>query len=145
SEDYRILFPVAVTFDASRSSISFQEAIAQLRVSRLYAELITFMLRDRRDWMFTTLEEQCLQLKVSEYLHSGGRLHHSLTEVADSLHMSTRTLIRRLAAENTSFQNIKDSLRRDLAILDLTISDKSLDDIAHGLGFKSVSVFHRAF
>ncbi|WP_233208411.1 AraC family transcriptional regulator [Pollutimonas subterranea] len=145
AEDYRILFPVAVTFNASCSSISFPEGIGKLGFRRSYAELLPFLQRAPRDWIFTTYKEHSFQLKVREYLHSGGRLHHSLTEVADSLHMSTRTLIRRLAAENTSFQNIKDGLRRDLAILDLTISNKSLDDIAHGLGFKSVSVFHRAF
>lgn len=145
AEDYRILFPVAVGFNAPCSSISFPESVGKLGFSRSYAELRPFLQRAPRDWIFTTYKEHSFQLKVREYLNSAGQLHHSLTEVADSLHISTRTLIRRLAAESTSFQNIKDGLRRDLAILELTVSNKSLDEIAHGLGFKSVSVFHRAF
>lgn len=145
AEDYRILFPAAVAFNAPCSSIAFPENIGKLRFSRSYAELRPFLQRAPRDWIFTTYKEHSFQLKVREYLNSAGRLQHSLTEVADSLHMSTRTLIRRLAAENTSFQNIKDGLRRDLAILDLTLSNKGLDEIAHGLGFTSVSAFHRAF
>lgn len=145
AEDYRILFPVPVAFNASCSSISFPESIAELRFIRSLAELRPFLQRAPRDWIFTTNKEHSFQLKVREYLNSGEQLHHSLKEVADSLHISTRTLMRRLAVENTSFQAIKDGLRRDLAILELTITNKSLDDIAHGLGFKSVSVFHRAF
>lgn len=144
-EDYRILFPVAVGFDAPCSSIAFPPSIGRLSFNRPYAELHPFLVRAPRDWIFTTYKEHLLQLKVREYLMNAGRLNHSLVEVADSLHMSTRTLIRRLTAEHSSFQTIKDGLRRDLAILDLTVSNKKLDEIAHGLGFASVSVFHRAF
>lgn len=145
AEDYRILFPAAVEFNAPGSAIFFRENVGKLRFNRPYADLRPFLLRAPRDWIFTTSKEHAFQLKVREYLNSSGRLHHSLGEVAASLHISTRTLIRRLAAENTSFQKIKDGLRRDLAILDLTISNKSVDQIAHDLGFKSASIFHRAF
>ena len=69
----------------------------------------------------------------------------SLDEAADRLHMSPRTLHRRLEEEGTSFRAIKDGLRRDLAISQLSHSDKSVLDIALDLGFAEASAFHRAF
>jgi len=54
-------------------------------------------------------------------------------------------LIRHLAAEGTSFQRIKDNLRRDIAIRDLAAGDKSIEAIAQDVGFASTANFHRAF
>ncbi|WP_245708024.1 helix-turn-helix domain-containing protein [Celeribacter baekdonensis] len=51
---------------------------------------------------------------------------------------------RRLSTENTSFQTIKDGLRRDLAIRDLA-AGKSINAIAQDTGFASTANFHRAF
>ena len=47
--------------------------------------------------------------------------------------------------EGQSYQLIKDDLRRDLAISQLSHSDKSVLDIALDLGFAEASAFHRAF
>jgi AraC-like DNA-binding protein len=69
----------------------------------------------------------------------------NLTEVARSMHLTSRTLIRRLEADGTSFQSIKDALRRDIAIRHLSIGLKSIEEIAHEVGFSSAANFHRAF
>jgi phage gp29-like protein len=47
--------------------------------------------------------------------------------------------------EATSFQSIKDGLRRDIAIRDLTQSVKSIEAISQDIGFASAANFHRAF
>jgi AraC-like DNA-binding protein len=65
--------------------------------------------------------------------------------LAQQLHFSASTLRRHLLDEGQSYQSIKDDLRRDLAISQLSHSDKSVLDIALDLGFAEASAFHRAF
>jgi AraC-like DNA-binding protein len=84
-------------------------------------------------------------LRVREFIYRSEGLQAQLGDAAQALGMTPRTLMRRLDADGTSFQAIKDGLRRDLAILELRAGDKSIDDIAHITGFSSSANFHRAF
>mgnify|MGYP006207581605 CR=1 FL=1 len=59
--------------------------------------------------------------------------------------VSPQTLRRHLREEGTSFQALKDELRRDIAIYHLGRADLSLLEIAEQLGFSEPSAFHRAF
>ncbi|MAM74051.1 MAG: AraC family transcriptional regulator, partial [Tistrella sp.] len=68
-----------------------------------------------------------------------------LARVAAALGQSTRSLSRRLAEEGTSFRAVKEALRRDIAIRELTRTDRPIAGIAAELGFDSAAVFHRAF
>jgi AraC-like DNA-binding protein len=64
--------------------------------------------------------------------------------IASVLGMSERTLQRRLAAEGTSFQQLLDDTRRELAQQYLSQRDVSLADPAYLLGFGDQSSFFRA-
>ena len=59
--------------------------------------------------------------------------------------MSASTVQRRLATEGTSFQALKDELRRDLAIVRLNTSQVALATLADELGFADSAAFQRAF
>lgn len=75
-------------------------------------------------------------------------LGHSLPnadEVALSLGLSLSTLKRRLADESTSFQQILDKLRQDVAVNMLKQAQSSITEISFFLGFSTPSAFHRAF
>ena len=61
------------------------------------------------------------------------------------MHTTPSTLRRRLEREGSSFQVIKDDLRRDMAIDLLCNSTRSVDDIGFALGFSEHSAFYRAF
>jgi AraC-like DNA-binding protein len=69
----------------------------------------------------------------------------SLGDVAKKLAASTRTLQRRLADEQTSFQAVLDATRRDLALHYLRQTSFSTSEIAFLLGFSESSSFFRAF
>lgn len=69
----------------------------------------------------------------------------TLDDVAHSLQLSKRTLIRRLKEEGSSFQAVKDQVRRDKAIYYLTSQNTSVGEIAERLGYSDPSVFTRAF
>jgi AraC-like DNA-binding protein len=66
-------------------------------------------------------------------------------EVAERLAVSPQTLRRRLAAEDTSFQQIRDQMRRDHAIVALAQGRTPIEQISEQLGFSEPSAFHRAF
>ncbi|MBC7927489.1 MAG: AraC family transcriptional regulator [Bryobacteraceae bacterium] len=68
-----------------------------------------------------------------------------LKTVAKSLGMSERALQRDLQMEGASFSQVRDELRRDLALGYLRDSRHSITDIAFLLGFSEASVLHRYF
>lgn len=69
----------------------------------------------------------------------------TLTEVARELAMSERNLQRVLRNDGTSFQQLVDALRRDLAISHLANPHTSAGQVGFLLGFSEPSAFHRAF
>ncbi len=69
----------------------------------------------------------------------------NLAEVADRLHLSSRTLKRRLAERGTSFHQLVDAARRAEAIRLLTGTALSIEQIARRLGYADPSSFRRAF
>jgi len=69
----------------------------------------------------------------------------TLNEVASQLGMGTRTLQRRLAERNRTFQSLVDEARRELAGRLISKSEYSLAEIAFITGFSEQSSFTRAF
>lgn len=69
----------------------------------------------------------------------------TLAMVARSLHMSERTLQRRLAEEGISFATLVDDLRRELARDFLANPELSLKEVAVKLGYQDAAAFGRAF
>jgi AraC-like DNA-binding protein len=69
----------------------------------------------------------------------------SIERIGELVHMSPRTIHRRLAEENISYRDVVDEVRRDLARGYLQESELSLGEIAFLLGFSHVNAFHRAF
>ena len=66
-------------------------------------------------------------------------------EVASKLHMSYRTLRRRLSNEGTTLKQISDELRVKLAMDYLADSQMSVKEIAYFLNFSEAANFHRTF
>jgi len=64
--------------------------------------------------------------------------------IAAELHLGARTLQRRLADEHTSFSNVVDEARRDLA-MEMLDDDATLEHVATAVGFADTSVLVRAF
>ena len=69
----------------------------------------------------------------------------SIEVVAQRLAMSPRTLQRRLAEEGTSFDSLRDTMRKQIAETYLADSTLSIGEVAFLLGFSEPGAFHRAF
>jgi AraC-like DNA-binding protein len=143
--DYPILFPAAIRFGQENSSITFDTVADHLPACRSEAEMLAFLSRAPRDWIFTGFREHSVALRVRELILLSDHLNCRLDDAARALILTPRTLIRRLNAENTSFQAIKDGVRRDIAIRDLARGAKTIEAISHDIGFASTANFHRAF
>ena len=59
--------------------------------------------------------------------------------------MSLRTLARRLETEGTTFRELVDDVRRQLALEHVARRTASFSEITDQLGFSHVAAFHRAF
>jgi AraC-like DNA-binding protein len=70
---------------------------------------------------------------------------HGGDDVAEFLSIHRRTLNRRLNAAGTTFREVLDRTRYNLACQLLRESDLSLDDLAATLGYAGVSPFMRTF
>jgi AraC-like DNA-binding protein len=65
--------------------------------------------------------------------------------MAQRMHMSRRTLQRKLAGRNTAFKKLVDGTRRELALRFIEDPQRSLADITFELGFSQQSALTRAF
>jgi AraC-like DNA-binding protein len=83
--------------------------------------------------------------RVRAALAAEGPGFPTLGEVARRLHMSTRTLKRKLADQGTTFTALLDDLRRQRALLLLENRDLTIADVAGRLGYTEVPNFTRAF
>ena len=69
----------------------------------------------------------------------------TIEDVADALHISSRTLQRRLQEEGSSFQRVLDDARHQLARHYLNNSVLELNEAAYLLGYEDGDSFVRAF
>lgn len=143
--EYANLFPGPVTFDQPFTYVSFAEQHLRKSFQRSKVELIRFVKSAPDDWIFVTFDHDVTGSRVRRYLLQEKSFGPTLDEAANALFMSGRSLARRLSAEGTSFQKIKDDMRRDLAIQRLVKTRDSIGQIASLVGFDNLPSFHRAF
>jgi AraC-like DNA-binding protein len=89
----------------------------------------------------TPLTERVRQL-VAQELSAGVP---SAAAIARRLHMSPRTLQRRLRDDGINHRALVDALRRELALRYLSERRIAVSEVAFLLGFSEASAFHRAF
>lgn len=145
ASEYMHMFPAPVAFEQGNTSLSFDAHWGAMKFSRSKAELLPFLQAAPRYWLFTTLKERLVAQQVRQHLLLNPKQDCCIQDAANALLLSTRTLTRRLKEEGTSYQLVKDALRRDIAVQQLIHTDLSIAHIAQGLGFDSTAVFHRAF
>jgi AraC-like DNA-binding protein len=147
--DYSKVFRCPVVFDAEDNRISFGAAHMNARIIRTEVEFYDgAFLRDPSDWFAVSGGDQSVTSRVEQLLldiYRKGLRTPTLDLLADRLCCSPRTLSRKLARENESFQRIKDRVRCDMAKKLLSESEASVADIAERLCFSEPSDFTRAF
>lgn len=69
----------------------------------------------------------------------------TLEQLADSMHLTSRTLIRKLQREHTAYKDVLENLRKDYAERLLQDARLKVADVAEILGYREAANFSRAF
>jgi AraC-like DNA-binding protein len=83
--------------------------------------------------------------EVERALVAGIPEGRSAADVAKALHVSVRTLQRKLAAAGTTFREVSEAVSAQIAVKHLANPRTSIDEVAFLLGFSDPSSFNRAF
>jgi AraC-like DNA-binding protein len=143
---HRDWFGPGLGFDEEHTEIVFARELLDLPLGTAQPDLHTLIERQ----MVATGLEQPTTPTVAEAARAAlcaGLADGALraADVAAALHMSERTLHRRLAAEGVHLHQLLDDVRRQQALDLLAHTDLATKEIAAALGFASARSFHRAF
>ncbi|GAA3572635.1 MULTISPECIES: AraC family transcriptional regulator [Marinobacter] len=145
-DEYRFVFPCRCDFGRERNSLFFSKQYLTMPVARTSKELDDFVLSSPRDLLIWTDEDDSITTQVRQALELCDEEKLPNQDwIASQLHMTAYTLSRKLKAEGSSYQKIKDNLRRDQAVTMLTRQNLSVADISSRLGFAEPGAFSRAF
>ncbi|WP_256657366.1 AraC family transcriptional regulator [Pseudomonas sp. 2FE] len=142
---YQELFGLTPSFDATDNRIVFAR------------DLLDRPLPGANPQVALHCEQQCNALLAKRRVRAGlsGRIRNRLLaqpgqlpameQLASELHMTSRTLRRRLEEEGSSFRHLQEEVRQALAEELLATGGLTLEEIAERLGYGEVSNFIHAF
>jgi len=145
-DEYRFMFDCPTHYNSDVNQVVFPAHFLDLPLVQNELSLSKF-LRDSLAQLFdgnvhnVGLPAQIRAIISNEY----GNHFPDFGEICEKLGMTPQTLRRRLKEGNTSYQEIKDSIRKDASVYYLSKPELSIDEIALLMGFSEASSFHRAF
>lgn len=145
AEHLRILGPI-VRFDAPEDSVVYSTRALETPFISADPALLEVFEGDAANRLKALAARRGVSGRVLALL--GARLKGAvppLSEVASELAMSERSIQRSLSDERTSYRELVDEVRKDLAISYLSRPGASAADVAFLLGFSEPSAFTRAF
>lgn len=146
TSEHRRLFRAPLRFGHTRSELVLDRQLLDLPMVQADAALQTIVeaqvqaLHERVALPDSTADS--VRSILGRWLCDG---EPRLETLARELHMSPRTLNRRLQDEGTGFQHILAEVRRELAERHLREGRLAIGEITFLLGFSEASAFHRAF
>jgi AraC-like DNA-binding protein len=145
-EMYESHFRCPVKFKARQNALIFSKSDIELPFVTYNADLLATFAPQ----LEAELTEQLAQKSFAE--QAKGILKQVLAgqrpgiqDLARELHLSTRTLQRRLTETGITFQRLLDEARRELARHYLLHSSRELNETAYLLGYEDANSFFRAF
>jgi AraC-like DNA-binding protein len=145
-EMYETAFSCPVKFKAKRDAIIFRSSDLDLPFVGYNAELLEMLtpLLDQQLAQHKKKQSCTEQVKwVLKRLLGGPR--PEISEVAKELGMSSRTLQRRITDEGSSYRQLLNDARQELARFYLKEPSLSVSEIAYLLSYENPSSFFRAF
>ena len=144
--EYRLMFPCPAKFDQAVTCLVFDAAILTAPLVQTPETLGHHLKRAPFDWFTRPAYYPVYTRRVLDHLERSEDLAETtIQSAALELHLTERTLRRKLAAEGSQFQRLKDGVRRDMAIHYLSQTSMSISLISQMLGFSEPSAFTRAF
>ncbi|SHF85604.1 AraC-type DNA-binding protein [Microbulbifer donghaiensis] len=146
NEDYSDMFPCRHYFYQRETCLVFSTRYLQMPLVRDEQQLADFLARAPECLLTQYKSDHSHTGRIRRMLQQQNAIENlSLDDVAARLYTSPQTLRRRLKEEGNSWQDIKDSVRRDMAVYQLKQQETAVAEIAERLGFSEPSAFNRAF
>lgn len=143
---YNMLFRAPIHFDRADNAIAFSAYYLDMPVIQNEQSLEEFLQMPGARMMASPDTRNSHVARVHNLIKAGVAEEFPDFEwVAKQLHTTTGTLRRRLREEGTSYQQLKDDLRRDTAIFNLNKGAMSIEAVAASVGFSEPTSFFRAF
>lgn len=144
--EYRSIFCDELLFDNAETRLVLSARHLELPVTQTAASAHEFLLGSPANFILKYRDDQSLASRLRRRLRSlPPDAWPDQAALAREFRLGSSTLHRKLAEEGTSLREIRDALRRDLAIRYLAESQRSIGDIGLALGFAEPSAFRRAF
>jgi AraC-like DNA-binding protein len=142
---YRAWFDAPVTFGAATTQLVLPRAALAASLATADPSLLAILSRAADDVQRRASTDPLVTASVKRVLRDALRTDDANVEhVAKQLGLTTRSLQRRLKDEATSFQIVREAVRRELATRYLD-DNLSIAEISFLLGFSEPSAFFRAF
>lgn len=148
AEEFRVLYRCPTYLKSKVNRLVFHRHYLSQPLVKSQRELQVFLRRAPIDLLTIPGEDTSLTAHIHQLLQPKPNTVLKLPkshEVAARLNISEQTLRRRLSAEGTSYQQIKDNLRSDLAAKLLSNRNLNIAEIARLLDFSEPRAFTRAF
>lgn len=145
-EMYETHFRCSIKFRARQNALIFSKADIDLPFVTYNADLLAMVAPQLEAELAQQLGQKTFseQAKgILKQLLAGQR--PGIQDLARELHVSTRTLQRRLTDQGVTFQRLLDEARRELARHYLLHSSRELNETAYLLGYEDANSFFRAF
>lgn len=146
--EYDLLFRCPTYLKSKYNRLVFHRNYLHEPLIKSQRELQVFLRRAPIDLLTIPGEDSSLSARIYQLLEpklNQGEVVPGSVELAKELSMSEQTLRRKLTAEGTSYQQIKDNLRNDLANRLLRDRSITIAEIAKQLGFSEPRAFTRAY
>jgi AraC-like DNA-binding protein len=138
-------FKAPVRFESPRNELVLEQSVLATPLLKADADLAAFF-ANRADDLLERHGAEGTAHRLRTHLEGElGRGLPTLETAAARLAVSPRTLRRRLQEEGTTFQDVLDATRCELAKRHLADDRIALGEVAFRLGFSEPSAFHRAF
>lgn len=146
--ELQIMFPGQLQFNRQANRLIFDAQYLDKPLVRSDQELATYVQNAPADVMTIPGSDSTLEAQIERIIaqrHPDRLIFASIHKLAVELGISSQTLHRRLKESATSYQKIKDNLRREVAIQKLVNERLSVEQVADIVGFTESRSFTRAF
>ena len=146
--ELQIMFPGQLQFNRRANRLIFDAQYLDKPMVRSDQELQTYVQNAPADVMTIPGSDSTLEAQIERMIgqrHPDRLVFAPIHELAKELGVSSQTLHRRLKESATSYQKIKDNLRREVAIHKLVSERISVEQVADLVGFTESRSFTRAF